>query len=75
MTDAPISCVRMRVLACLGRFQGCDARFAALAALAAPCASCAERLIDATGIAEALCPRPRAAGPRTGVDDLMASII
>ncbi len=75
MIDAAISCRRMRGLARLGRLQGCDARFAALAALAALCASCAERLIDATGIAESLGPRSRAAGPRAGVDDLVASII
>ena len=71
MIDATVSCGRMRGLARPGPFQGCDARFAALAAL---CASCAERLIDATGIAESLGTRPRAAGPRSGVDDLMASI-
>ena len=73
MIDAPISCVRLRDLARLGRFQGCDARFAALAAL---CASCAERLTDATtGIAESLGPGPRAANPRAGAGDLVASII
>ena len=72
MIDAPISCVRMRGLARLGRFQGCDAHFAASAAL---CASWTERLTDATGIVEALGPRPRAASPRPGVDVLEASII
>jgi hypothetical protein len=71
MIDASISCGRMRGLAGLGHFEGCDARCAAHAAL---CASCAEPLIDATGIAESLGPRSRAAGPRPGVDDLMASI-
>ena len=72
MIDAPISSGRMRNLARLGRFQRCDARFAALAAL---CASCAERLTEATGIAESLGPRPRAASPRPDVDELVASII
>ena len=71
MIDATIWCGRMRVLARLGRFQCCDERYAAVADL---CASCAERLIDATGIAESLGPRPKAASPRPGVDDLMASI-
>ena len=72
MIDAPISSGRVRDLARLGRFPGCDARFAPLAAL---CASCAERLTDATGIAESLGPRPRAASPRPAVDKLVASII
>ena len=65
MIDATISCGRMRGLARLGRVQGSDARLAALGALSA---SCAERLTEATGIAESL-------GSRPGVDDLMASII
>jgi hypothetical protein len=72
MIDAMISRVRLRGLARLGRFQGCSARRAGSAAL---CASCAEHLTDASGIAEALGPRPRAASPRPGVDDLVASII
>jgi hypothetical protein len=72
MVAATISCCRMRDLARLGRFQRCSTRFAVSAAL---CASCAERLTDATGIAESLVPRPRAASPRPGVDDLEASII
>jgi hypothetical protein len=72
MSDATISCVRMRDLASLGRFQGCEARYAVSAAL---CASCAERLTDATGIAESLGPRPRAASPRPGADDPAASIV
>ena len=72
MIDAPISVGRMRALAPPGRFQGCDARSAAVAAL---CASRAERLTDATGIAESLVPRPRAASPRPAADDLVASII
>ncbi len=71
MIDATISCVRSRDLARLGRFQGSDARFAALAL----CATCAERLTDATGIAESLGPRPRAASSRPGADDLVASLI
>jgi hypothetical protein len=78
MIDATVSCGRMRGLARPGRFQGCDARFAAFAAFAADaalCASCAERLIDAIGIAESLGTRPRAAGPRSGVDELMAPIV
>ena len=72
MTDAMISRVRLRGLARLGRFQGCCARGAGAAAL---CASGAERLTDAWGIAEALGTRPRAASPRPGVDDLVASVI
>jgi hypothetical protein len=72
MIDAPISCSRMRDLARLGRFQSCCASFAVSAAL---CASCAGRLTDATGIAESPGPRPRAAGPRPGADDPVASII
>ncbi len=72
MIDATISRVRRRDLARLGRFQGCDARFAALASLRA---SRAERLTDPTSIAESLGPRPRAASPRPGADVLVASII
>ena len=72
MIDGVISCVRRRDLARLGRFQGCDDRFAALAAL---CASCAECLTDATGITESIGPRPRAASSRPGADNLVASII
>ena len=72
MIDAPVSCVRMRDPARLGRFQGDGPRFAGSVAL---CAACAERLTDATGIAEPLGPRPRAAGPRPGADDPVASII
>jgi hypothetical protein len=52
MIDATISCGRRRAMARLGRFQGSDGRFAAVAAL-----------------------RPRAASPRPGANDLMASII
>ena len=65
MIDASISVDRMRDLVRPGRFNGCDARFAALAAVAALCASCAESLGS----------RPRAAGSRSGVDELMAPII
>jgi hypothetical protein len=72
MIDAPISVGRMRALARPGSFQGCDARSAAVAAL---CASRAERLTNATGIAESLDPRHRAASPRPATDDLVASII
>jgi hypothetical protein len=62
----------MRGLARLGRFQGWEGRWAGFLAL---CASCAERLTDASSIAESFGPRPRAASPRPGGDDLMASII
>jgi hypothetical protein len=72
MIDAPISCVRMRDLVRLGRYQGWDPR---AAGLPAPCASRAESLTDATGIAESLGPRPRAASSRSGAGDLVASII
>ncbi len=72
MIDATISCVRMRELAGLGRFQGWWARRAGSAPL---CASRAEGLTDATGIAETFVPRPRAASSRPGADDLVASTI
>jgi hypothetical protein len=72
MIDATISRVRLRGLARLGRFRGGKAR---VTSLPAPCASCAEHLTDATSIAEALGPHPRAASPRPDTDDLMASII
>jgi hypothetical protein len=72
MIDATFSRVRLRGLARLGRFQGWEARSTGLPAL---CASCAEHLTDATSIAEALGPRPRAASPRPDTDDLVASII
>jgi hypothetical protein len=72
MMDAPISRVRLHDLARLGRSQACSAR---MAGSAVPCAPCAEHLTDTSGIAEAPGPRPRAASPRTGTDDLVASII
>ena len=72
MIDATVACVRMRELARLGRFQGWRARCAVSPPL---CASCAECLTDATGIAEPLGPRPRAASSRPGVNALVASII
>lgn len=72
MVAAMISRVRLRGLARLGRFQGCCARGAGSAAL---CASCAEHLTDASGIAEALGPRPRAASPRPEANDLVAATI
>jgi hypothetical protein len=72
MIDAPISCVRMRDLARPVRYQGRDPRAAGLPAL---WTSRAERLTDATGIAESLGPRPGAASSRPGVGDLVASII
>ena len=72
MIAATVSCGRMRDLTRLGRFQVCDARYAAVADL---CASCAERLTDATGIAESIGPLPGAASPHPGDDDRVASII
>ena len=71
MVDAPISRVRLRGLARLGRFQACSARRAGSTSLSA---SCAERLTDATSIAEVLGPRPRAS-PLPGTDDLVASTV
>ncbi len=72
MVDATISRVRLRELARLGRFQGWEARRAASPAL---CASRAAHLTDASGIAEALGPRPRGAGSRPATDDPVASTI
>jgi len=69
MIDATISRVRLRGLARLGGSQACSARRAGSTSL---CASCAECPTDASGIAEALGPRPRAASPRPGTDDLVA---
>jgi hypothetical protein len=71
MIAAPTSCVRMRDVARLGRFEGWDPRITGIPAL---CAPWAERLTDATGIAQSLGPPPRAASSRPGVDDLVASI-
>jgi hypothetical protein len=72
MVDVTISRVRLRDLARLGRFQGREARRAASPPL---CASRAEHLTDASSIAQALGPRPRAANSRPGTDDLVASTI
>jgi hypothetical protein len=72
MIDTPISRVRLPDLARLGRFPGWAAR---VAAHPARCASCAGHLTDATSIAEASGTRPRAASPRPGTCDLVASII
>ena len=72
MVAATSSRVRLRGLAGLGRFQACSARRAGSTSL---CASCAAHLTDASGIAEALGPRPRAASPRPGTDELVAATV
>jgi len=72
MIDAPISRVRLRALACLGR---CERIAAGGAGLHPSAASRRQRFTDATGIGETLPPRPRAASSRPDTDDLVASII
>ena len=69
MIDATISRVGLRGLARLGGYQAGSAR---RAGSTSRCASCAECPTDASGIAEALGTRPRAASPRPGTDDLVA---
>jgi hypothetical protein len=74
MVDATISRVRLRDLACLGRAR---IRRAAAGGVAAPAprASRRQAATDATSIGDVLPSRPRAASPRPGASDLMASII
>jgi hypothetical protein len=74
MVDATISRARLRGLARLGRARG---RCAAAEGVAAPPphASRRQAATDAASIGDVLPPRPRAASPRPGADDLMASTI
>jgi hypothetical protein len=74
MVDATISCVRLRGLARLSRAPN---RHAAAGGVAAPAlrASRRQAATDAVSIGDVLPPRPRAASPRPGSDDLMASTI
>jgi hypothetical protein len=72
MVAVTISRVRLRGLARLGRFRAWRACYAGPPA---PCAAGAEHLTDASGIAEALVARPRAASPRPEAGDLEASTI
>jgi hypothetical protein len=73
MVDAMISCARMHDLACLGRSRAGQWRLTA----PRPGASASHRqgIADASSIANALPPRPRAASSRPEEDDLMASTI
>ena len=72
MLDSMTLRVRMRGLARPGRSQACYARSAGFAAL---CASRLEHFTDAASIGKALAPRPRAASPRRGTDNLEESSI
>src|SRR5687767_13124971 len=73
MVDATISCARMRELACPGRSRARHRRLAA--PLPVACASRRQGIADASSIANALPPRPRAASSRPEGDDLLASTI
>jgi hypothetical protein len=73
MVDARISRVRLRALARLGR-----SRLGRRPASRPPAAASAARrqaVADASSIADALSPRPRAASPRPETGDLVASTI
>jgi hypothetical protein len=73
MIDAMISCARMRDLASPGRSRAWQQRHSAL--LPNPSASRRQDVTDASGIGNALPPRPRATSSRPEGDDLVASII
>jgi hypothetical protein len=73
MVDATISRARLRGLARLGRARGRAA--AEGVAAPPPHASRRQAATDAASIGDVLPPRPRAASPRPGADDLMASTI
>ena len=72
MVAATFSRDRLRGLARLGRSRR---REALVAGSPPPSVSFAAHLTDASSIGEALGPRPRAASPRPGTDDLMAATI
>jgi hypothetical protein len=73
MVDATISCARMRDLACLGRSRTRHRHLTV--PLPVACASRRQRIAYASGIGDALPPRPRAASSRPEGDDLVASAI
>jgi hypothetical protein len=73
MVDATISCARVRELTCLGRSRARHRHLTVPPAGA--CASRRQGVANASGIADALSPRPRAASSRPEVDDLVASTI